>query len=73
LLVAAVHYQGLKRLFTELLNRDEGLERELNRKIKLTQDLRDQARGGLVRTEKEGAVAHIAMVGTLVCTGKLLT
>lgn len=71
--VRAIHDQSVKRLVSQLLNRDKRFKRKLDRKLKLAQDLRDQARGVLIRTEKEGFVAHTAMVGTLVLTGKLLT
>ena len=73
LIVSAINHESVKRLIGQLLDCDKGLKRKLYRKLKLAQNLRDQSRSGLIWTEKEGFVAHIAMVGTLVLTGKLLT
>jgi hypothetical protein len=52
LLVCAVHYHRVERLGGKFLYGDERLEREFNRELQFTQDLRDQARSGLIGAEK---------------------
>ena len=64
--------QRVEVLVRQFLDRGERLKRNFHGKFQLAEDLRHNLRSFLIWAEKQRLVAHDGMVGTLVCSGKLL-
>jgi hypothetical protein len=60
-------------LVGQFLDRCERLVRDFDGKFQLAEDLRHNLRSFLIWAEKQRLVAHDGMVGTVVCSSKLLT
>jgi hypothetical protein len=72
LFVLAIHHEGVKVLVAEPFYRGEGFSRALHGKVQIAQHLGHEASVSFIRAEKQGLEAHNGMVGTLVCSSKLL-
>lgn len=72
LLVVTVDHERVEVFVGQFLDRGERFERDFDRKLKLAEDLGHNLRSFFIWAEKQGLVAHSRMVGTPVCTGKLL-